>query len=139
MVVADRDRSLASLADALGVREPFALDPAAPDGSFRVALGVLRLENLLIEMIQPLDDRSPHAAFLARRGEGLHHVAFMVPELNGPRDRLLTAGCALDLDGAAAGSPMRVVYLSGQPLAGMVLELMEQSPAFDDFWKAATS
>ena len=48
--------------------------------SLRIAFGVLG--GVLIELLEPLDDRSPHAEFLDAHGEGMHHLAFLVPDFD---------------------------------------------------------
>ena len=48
--------------------------------SLRIAFGVLG--GALIELLEPLDDRSPHAEFLDAHGEGMHHLAFLVPDFD---------------------------------------------------------
>jgi hypothetical protein len=42
------------------------------EASWRLALA--RVGNVMWELIEPLDDRSPYAGFLAAHGEGVHHV-----------------------------------------------------------------
>ncbi|RIW33609.1 methylmalonyl-CoA epimerase [Bacillus salacetis] len=41
--------------------------------------------NIKLELLEPLDEVSPVAAFLSKRGEGIHHVAFGV---NGIQERI---------------------------------------------------
>ena len=48
--------------------------------SLKIAFG--QLGGVLLELLQPLDDRSPHAEFLAERGEGMHHLAYVVADFD---------------------------------------------------------
>jgi hypothetical protein len=73
--------------------------------SLKIAFGTLG--GVLLELLQPLDDRSPHAKFLAERGEGMHHLAYFVDDLDeqigaareaDPRTQLL-------IDGTGPGKP----------------------------------
>ena len=41
----------------------------------RIEAASLQIGDLGIELMQPLDDDSPVGRFIARRGEGIHHVA----------------------------------------------------------------
>lgn len=47
----------------------------------QVRLAMVKLGESRIELLEPLSDDSPVGRFLARRGEGLHHVALRVPDL----------------------------------------------------------
>lgn len=92
--------------------------------SLRIAFGVLG--GVLLELLEPLDDRSPHAEFLASRGEGLHHLAFLVEDF----DEQLAAASGLDrlIDGTGPGNPVRWVYLESGGLGGTIIELLERTP-----------
>jgi methylmalonyl-CoA/ethylmalonyl-CoA epimerase len=47
----------------------------------RVRVAFLDAGGALIELLQPLGDEGPVFRFLQRRGEGVHHLAFLVPDL----------------------------------------------------------
>jgi len=49
--------------------------------AFRAA--VAQLGDVMIELIEPLDDRSIYAEFLREHGEGIHHVLFDVEDFDG--------------------------------------------------------
>lgn len=92
--------------------------------SLRIAFGVLG--GVLLELLEPLDDRSPHAEFLASHGEGLHHLAFLVEDF----DEQIAAADGLDrlIDGTGPGNPVRWVYLESGGFGGTVIELLERTP-----------
>jgi methylmalonyl-CoA/ethylmalonyl-CoA epimerase len=46
--------------------------------SQKVRVGFFRIGDVRIELLEPTDPSSTVAAFLEKRGEGLHHVAFTV-------------------------------------------------------------
>jgi methylmalonyl-CoA/ethylmalonyl-CoA epimerase len=48
-----------------------------------------------VELIQPTDTEGPIAKFMAKRGEGMHHVAYRVHDLEGILCRLAAAGVRL--------------------------------------------
>jgi len=54
----------------------------------KVRVAMLRLAESRIELLEPLDDSSPIARFMARRGPGLHHVALRVSDLEATIARL---------------------------------------------------
>jgi methylmalonyl-CoA/ethylmalonyl-CoA epimerase len=94
----------------------------------KIAFGALG--GVVIELLQPLDDRSPHAEFLATRGEGMHHLAFLVTDL----DQELAAAreanpeLALLIDGTGPGNEFPWVYLEGSNAREAVIELWERTP-----------
>lgn len=100
--------------------------------SLKVAFGPLG--GVLLELLEPLDDRSPHAEFLAAHGEGPHHLAFLLDDF----DEQLAAvsgpsGLERLIDGTGPGNPVRWVYLDGSTgstggLRGTVIELLERTP-----------
>jgi hypothetical protein len=72
-------------------------DDAPAEYAMRLAL--TKVGSVLWELIQPLDDRSIYAEFLAERGEGLHHVgvgtrdyAEALAELKGKGHSVLSGG-----------------------------------------------
>jgi glyoxalase/bleomycin resistance protein/dioxygenase superfamily protein len=97
--------------------------------SLRIAFGALG--GVLLELLEPLDDRSPHAEFLASRGEGLHHLAFLVPDFD---EQLAAvrgsppAEADLLIDGTGPGNPVRWAYVDASAARGTVTELLELSP-----------
>ena len=49
--------------------------------SQRVRVGFFRIGDVLLELLEPSDPASTIAAFLDKRGEGLHHVAYTVEDI----------------------------------------------------------
>jgi methylmalonyl-CoA/ethylmalonyl-CoA epimerase len=96
--------------------------------SLRIAFGALG--GVLLELLEPLDDRSPHAEFLAARGEGLHHLAYLVPDFDEQLAAVRRARPEADLliDGTGPGNPVRWVYVDGSAAHGTVIELLERTP-----------
>jgi methylmalonyl-CoA/ethylmalonyl-CoA epimerase len=108
-----------------GKPTPFAL---------RIAFGVLG--GVLVELLEPLDDRSPHAEFLHDRGEGLHHLAFLVADFDAQLAAVRAARregahpeAELLIDGTGPGNPVRWVYVDGGAAHDTVIELLERTPA----------
>src|SRR6516162_6775405 len=61
----------------------------------KVRVAMLPLEGSRIELLEPTEADSPVGKFLDERGEGLHHVALKVPDLNAAVACLRTAGARL--------------------------------------------
>ena len=96
--------------------------------SLRIAFGVLG--GVLLELLEPLDDRSPHAEFLDAHGEGMHHLAFLVPDFDEQLAAVRGAHpeAKLLIDGTGPGNPVRWVYLDGSAAHGTVIELLDRTP-----------
>jgi methylmalonyl-CoA/ethylmalonyl-CoA epimerase len=96
--------------------------------SLRIAFGVLG--GVLLELLEPLDDRSPHAEFLDTHGEGMHHLAFLVPDFDEQLAAVRGAHpeAKLLIDGTGQGNPVRWVYLDGSAAHGTVIELLDRTP-----------
>ena len=88
------------------------------------------LPNTRIELLEPLGEASPIAAFLARQPDGgIHHVCCEVEDIRAARDRLVREGARVLGDGepkiGAHGRP--VVFLHPKDFCGTLLELEEVS------------
>lgn len=109
-------------------RETLGLQPGAPEHLEHDAVAVLFVPagTVLLELLQPLDGRGPVARFIARRGEGLHHLAFAVPDVAAALARARAADLAL-VDGAPrpGAHGMRVAFLHPRDLHGVLVELVE--------------
>ncbi len=79
-----------------------------------------------VELMAPLEADSPVGRFLARRGEGLHHVAYRVDDIDGALARLRARGARLIDEVPRAGiRGSRVAFLHPAPLDGVLTELVQ--------------
>jgi methylmalonyl-CoA/ethylmalonyl-CoA epimerase len=69
---------------------------------------------------------SPVGKFLARRGEGFHHVAFEVEDLGGTLERLKRSGVELiDEEPRRGAGGTRVAFIHPKGAFGVLTELVE--------------
>jgi methylmalonyl-CoA epimerase len=81
-----------------------------------------------LELLEPTSGQSPIAKFIARRGEGLHHVSFRVPELAALVERLKQDGVRMVSNEIKVGAGgHRYVFVHPSSAGGVLLELVEQS------------
>jgi methylmalonyl-CoA/ethylmalonyl-CoA epimerase len=80
IVVADTERALAFFRDRLGL-EVIAVDEPQPPAP-AVRLTYLATGSIPIQLVEPLDDGSPAAIWLAEHGEGLHHICFAAADVD---------------------------------------------------------
>lgn len=93
-----------------------------------VSVIFIELGNTRIELMEPLGDDSPIAAFLAYNpAGGMHHLCYEVDDICAARDRLKREGARILGDGepsvGAHGRP--VLFLSPKDFAGTLIELEE--------------
>lgn len=137
MVVRDRDRTLANLASTMGFGPAHKFEGNFPEarlanGEMGLALkgAFVWMHNTALEVVEPVDDRSPHAAFLKERGEGLHHMAYWVPSVRGEIERMRAGGVApqMVVDGTGPGNAVPWCYLEGDMAGSALIELIERNP-----------
>ncbi len=79
-----------------------------------------------LELLEPLDPEGTVARFLARRGPGLHHVAYRVSDLGTTLDRLRREGYQLiDQSPRPGARGHRVAFLHPKSTSGVLVELVE--------------
>ncbi|HSJ09677.1 MAG TPA: methylmalonyl-CoA epimerase [Longimicrobiales bacterium] len=78
-----------------------------------------------LELLEPLSPDSAVGRFLARRGGGLHHIAYRVPDLEAALARLSEAGVELiDREPRAGAHGHRVAFLHPRSTGGVLVELV---------------
>jgi methylmalonyl-CoA epimerase len=78
-----------------------------------------------LELIEPTGPDTPVARFLARRGPGLHHIAYRVEDIDAALDRLADAGIELiDRHARSGAHGSRVAFLHPRSTGGVLIELV---------------
>jgi len=79
-----------------------------------------------IELLEPTAEGSVIARFIAKRGEGLHHVSLRVPDLGAAVEKLKNDGVRLVTDDIKVGAGgHRYVFVHPSSAGGVLLELVE--------------
>ncbi len=79
-----------------------------------------------LELLEPLGPETSVGRFLRRRGPGLHHVAFRVPDLRQALARLEAEGVELvDSEPRPGSRGHRVAFLHPRSTGGILVELVE--------------
>jgi methylmalonyl-CoA/ethylmalonyl-CoA epimerase len=76
-----------------------------------------------IELLEPLDPANGVGRFLARRGEGLHHLCFDTPNVDGALGELKNRGVELLDTAPRPGLAGRIAFLHPRACAGVLVEL----------------
>jgi len=108
---------------ALGLALDYVED--VPSAGVRVAF--LRAGGVHIELVQPLDPSGAVARFLAKRGEGLHHIAFAVSDVAAELARLDKEGFEpVDRTPRPGARGRTVAFLQPRSAHGVLIELVQE-------------
>jgi methylmalonyl-CoA/ethylmalonyl-CoA epimerase len=95
----------------------------------KVRVGFFRVGDVRFELLEPTDPSSTVAAFLDKRGEGLHHVALTVAGLEERLAELKQDGVRLIDEVPRPGAHhMRIAFLHPKSTFGVLTELCEPAP-----------
>ncbi|MEA2481979.1 MAG: methylmalonyl-CoA/ethylmalonyl-CoA epimerase [Thermoleophilaceae bacterium] len=79
-----------------------------------------------IELIKPLSEDSGVAKFIARNGEGMHHVAYQVEDIDATLEQVRAAGMRLIDEQPRTGiRGSRVAFLHPKSTGGVLTEIVE--------------
>ena len=119
--------AVTSLAEALPFyRDVLGLTPGHPETADGASIVSLRFGDVDVELLEPVDPASPVATFLARRGPGIHHICYRVPDLDAALARCRAAGYRLVDDTPRRGvGGRRIAFLHPKATHGILLELTE--------------
>ncbi len=105
----------------------------APDSEETVAdqkvrVAVFRLNEVRVELLEAMGADSPIAKFIAKRGQGIHHLALAVEDLLGTLRKLEGDGVRLiDREARTGACNERIAFLHPSSTAGVLIELIEES------------
>ena len=134
LVVNDIERSRGAWADVLGMPLP-EVSVTAPreetDARYRgeptearAKLAFFQMENITIELIEPVGEPSTWHDFLREHGEGVHHIAFRVEDGAETIARLDGMGMPVVQQGGFTNG--RYTYFDSIAKLGVTLELLER-------------
>lgn len=121
VVVRSIEVSLALYRDMLGMTLETIMD--IPSDKVRIAF--LGVGESKVELVEPTDDTTGVARFLANRGEGFHHVCFEVANLSEELTRLAIEGVELIDSAPRKGAEGPVAFLHPRSCHGVLVELIE--------------
>lgn len=117
-----------SLKAAKGIYEKLGLALSAEETveTEQVRVLMVPLEGTRIELLEPTSEDSVIARFIAKRGEGLHHICLRVPDLVAVVDKLQQEGVRLvskEIKIGAGGH--RYIFVHPSSTGGVLIELVE--------------
>jgi len=121
VIVTSIETSLVFYRDLLGLDLETIMD--IPGDKVRIAF--LGVGESKVELVEPTDDSTGVARFLASKGEGFHHVCFEVSDLSEALTRLAIDGIELIDTAPRRGAEGPVAFLHPRSCHGVLVELIE--------------
>ena len=122
IAVRSLDQALRFYRDQLGLnvalRETVALE--------KVNVAMLPVGEPRIELLEATEPDSVIGKFLDKRGEGLHHVALKVPDLNASVEKLRASGARLLNEPRVGAGGHMYVFVNPSSTGGVLLELIQE-------------
>ena len=122
IAVIDLDAALDSFNNQYGV-EPLYREVVESQG---VEEAMIAVGGSHVQLLQPLAPDTPVGRFLERNGEGIHHLAFQVADIEAALSHLDAQGAVLvDTEPRIGGGGQRIAFVHPKSFAGSLIELVE--------------
>ena len=91
-----------------------------------VNVEVVTLGTLRVELLEPIDASSPVHSFIRKRGEGMHHLCFRVPDIRASLKRLKSEGLQLiDAEPRIGEGGHLIAFVHPKSTNGVLIELKQ--------------
>lgn len=97
----------------------------------KVRVAMIPIDESRIELLEPTAEDSPVGKFIAKRGEGLHHMALHVDDISATLEALKARGARLISDEVQIGAGGHLYFFVHPSSAGGVLLEICQDPIAD--------
>lgn len=122
IAVHDLDSAIAEYERLYGIT-PLHREVVADQG---VEEAMLPVGGSFVQLLQPLSGDTPVGKFLVRNGEGLHHIAYAVADIEAALAHLKEEGARLiDEEPRTGGRGARIAFVHPKQTAGTLIELVE--------------
>ncbi len=123
IAVRSLDEALRLWVERLGFRH---LDTIVLD-SMGLKIAFLDAGGAALELLEPIRSDSTIARFIERRGEGIHHLSFYVPDIEAALARASAAGLELiDRTPREGSHGTRIAFLHPRSMGGVLVEFCER-------------
>jgi methylmalonyl-CoA epimerase len=125
IVVQDLDAALGVYHDVLGL--PLERVEEVPAEKVKVAFLPLPKGDGEVELVQPTADDTGIARYLAKRGEGMHHICFEVDDIQAAMAKMAASGLQVLEEKPRVGSQgQKYVFIHPKTAHGVLIELYER-------------
>ncbi|WP_010287800.1 methylmalonyl-CoA epimerase [Kurthia massiliensis] len=123
IAVKDLDARISYYTDVLGMK----LEKVEEVESEQVKVAFLDGGNTHIELLEPLSEKSAIHGYLEKRGEGIHHIALKVKNIEAEMERMANEGARLLSDKPKIGAGgAKVVFIHPKSSFGVLYELVDR-------------
>ena len=92
-----------------------------------VKTAFFELKDSKIELLEATNENSPIAKFIEKKGEGIHHIAFEVADINAEMERLKSLGFKLLNETPKKGADNKLIcFLHPKSSNGVLVELCQE-------------
>ncbi len=92
----------------------------------KVKVAFVPVSETNLELLEPTDPSGPVGKFIARKGEGIHHISFKVSDLEGKLKQLREEGIELiDQEPRYGAGGAKIAFLHPKSTGGVLIELCE--------------
>ena len=108
-------------------KENFNLPNSGQENFGELLFSFIPMEGTNLELLQSTDPDGQIAKFIQKRGQGIHHIAFEVDDIQGELDRLKTKGIKLINEKPYRNAHKELVaFLHPKSTFGVLVELIEK-------------
>ena len=125
IAVRDLEAQIAIYRDVLGL-ELVSLEQVDDQG---VKAAMFQCGQVRIELLEPLGDDTPVGRFIEKRGEGIHHIAYRVQDLEGTLGELSERGLRLiDTAPRPGAHGAQIAFVHPKSTGGVLTEFCQEEP-----------
>jgi methylmalonyl-CoA/ethylmalonyl-CoA epimerase len=107
-------------------REILGMEPVELADSDGARIEAFQAGESLVELLEPENPDTPIGKFIAKRGPGIHHICFAVPDLDAALERCRNAGVRLIDEKPRIGAEgKRIAFIHPSSTSGILIELTE--------------
>ena len=93
----------------------------------KVRFGMIEIGEVTIELLESTDPEGPIAKFIERKGEGFHHIAYEVGNIEKELERLKEKEFQLVDETYRIGAhETKIAFIHPKAMAGVLVELVER-------------
>ena len=122
IAVKDLQKAIQLYSTLLG-QPPYKAEKIASEG---VITSFFKAGDTKIELLEATDPKSPIARFIAKKGEGIHHIAFEVSDIKSEAERLNQEGFELIGDIREGADNKLVCFIHPKSANGVLIELCQE-------------
>lgn len=105
-------------------QDPYKLESVASEA---VSTSFYQMGETKIELLEATDEDSAIAKFIAKRGEGIHHIAFEVDDIHAEMERLRSEGVRVLNEHPKKGADNKLVcFLHPKDCNGVLVEFCQE-------------